>query len=526
MIILPIKPSLKQNAGIFMQNLTQIYSSPSYKPIIFTKNVFKSNLVQELKNIKNENNLEIPDFSNIKESLNSIIGGKYQIEKDTNLTINPDDFGFNEEDGDGYIKFTLSKSDTSNNKETSTTGLVYFERKQGNEVECHLAIDDKRSLNKESSLIDFFKNVFKKIFGDKTKIQLIDQKKELVEEKISNFFKNKMQDELEKNEKQLESIITKLTAENNNLKKFKENELESKEKLNTLISALKVERAELAEGVKFYQEFFNKKEILRKNRATIQADSNKELSKLSQRMNFLFEQFNNLKKSQEKTASSVVQSLTEKLSSNETLSDVEIQEKLDIASSICMNAIKKECSYILNEIKNITNQLVELNNNQKPIDQTTNLLNLKANLNILSAQIKEHSDNTEKHIIPLLKEKIQLNIKNAILLKELSSQVLNMGNVAADVDGMSSIKKLTAENEDLKTENKILLESQKSTETVAYTFMHENQILNNIIKNLDSQIEILRERNKKLIQEITTIMGNEDIQEVNEIVKCWRKSRE
>ncbi|WP_174891291.1 hypothetical protein [Candidatus Hamiltonella defensa] len=123
-----------------MQNLTQIYSSPSYKPIIFTKNFVKSNLVQELKNIKNENNLEIPDFSNIKESLNSIIGGKYQIEKDTNLTINPDDFGFNEEDGDGYIKFTLSKSETSNNKETSTTGLVYFERKQGNEVECHLAI--------------------------------------------------------------------------------------------------------------------------------------------------------------------------------------------------------------------------------------------------------------------------------------------------------------------------------------------------------------------------------------------------
>jgi len=94
------------------------------------------------------------------------------------------------------------------------------------------------------------------------------------------------------------------------------------------------------------------------------------------------------------------------------------------------------------------------------------------------------------------------------------------------VEEMSSIKKLTAENEDLKTENKILLESQKSTETVAYTFMHENQILNNIIKNLDSQREILSERNKKLIQEITAIIENEDIQEVNEIVKCWRKSRE
>nr|WP_235661206.1 hypothetical protein [Candidatus Hamiltonella defensa] len=58
-----------------MQNLTQIYSSPSYAPIIFTKkNFVNSNLVQKLKNIKNENNLEIPDFSNIKESLNSIIG--------------------------------------------------------------------------------------------------------------------------------------------------------------------------------------------------------------------------------------------------------------------------------------------------------------------------------------------------------------------------------------------------------------------------------------------------------------------
>jgi len=407
-IILSIKPSLKQNAGIFMQNLTQIYSSPSYKPIIFTKNVVKSNLVQELKNINNENNSEIPDFSNIKASLNFIIGGKYQIEKDTNLTINTDDFGFNEEGGDGYIKFTLSKSDTSNNKETSTTGLVYFEKKQGNnEVECHLAIDDKRSLNKKSSLIDFFKNVFKKVFGDKTKIQLIDQKKELVKEKISNFFKNKMQDELEKKAKQAESIITNLTAENKNL--MEEN--------NNLKK-------------------FNREGVLRKNQATIQADSNKELSKLSQRMNFLFEQFNNLKKSQEKTASSLVQSLTEKLSSNETLSDKEIKEKLDIASSICMNAIKEECSYILNEIKNITNQLAELNNNQKPIDQTTNLLNLKANLNILSAQVKEHEDNTEKHIIPLLKEKIELNIKNATLLKELSSRVLDMGYFEEAVAGM------------------------------------------------------------------------------------------
>lgn len=380
-----------------MQNSTKIYSSPSYKPIIFTKkNFVNSSLVQELKNVNNENNSEIPDFSNIKASLNFIIGGKYQIEKDTNLTINPDDFGFNEENGDGYIKFTLSKSDTSNNKETSTTGLVYFEKKQGNEVECHLAIDDKRSLNKKSSLIDFFKNVFKKIFGDKTKIQLIDQKKELLEEKISNFFKNKMQDELEKNN-------------------LKENTLKSEKKLNTLISELKDERAK------------------------IQADSNKELSKLSQRMNFLFEQFNNLKKSQEKTAPSLVQSLIEKLSSNktQTLSDVEIQEKLDLASSICMEAIKEKCSYILNEIKNITNQLAELNNNQKPIDQTTNLLNLKANLNILSAQVKEHADNTEKHIIPLLKEKIKLNIKNEALLKALSSQALDRGYFEAAVDEMS-----------------------------------------------------------------------------------------
>ncbi|WP_187312811.1 hypothetical protein [Candidatus Williamhamiltonella defendens] len=58
-----------------------------------------------------------------------------------------------------------------------------------------------------------------------------------------------MQDEIEK---QAESIITKLTAENNNLKKFKENTLESKKKSNTLINELKGERAKLAKYVKFY----------------------------------------------------------------------------------------------------------------------------------------------------------------------------------------------------------------------------------------------------------------------------------
>jgi len=203
-IILPIKPSLKQNAGIFMQNLTQIYSSPCSKPIIFNQNDVKINFVQELKNINNENNSEIPDFSNIKSSLNFIIGGKYQIEKDTNLTINSDDFGFNEEDGDGYIKFTLSKSDTNNDKATSTTGLVYFEKKQGNEVECHLAIDDKHSLNKKSSLIDFLKNVFKKVFGDKTKVDLISTKKELIAQKIENFLTKKyMQGEIQKEKQNL-----------------------------------------------------------------------------------------------------------------------------------------------------------------------------------------------------------------------------------------------------------------------------------------------------------------------------------
>ncbi|WP_158366511.1 hypothetical protein [Candidatus Williamhamiltonella defendens] len=99
-----------------------------------------------------------------------------------------------------------------------------------------------------------------------------------------------------------------------------------------------------------------------------------------------------------------------------------------------MRVIKKECSYILNEIKNITNQLSKLNNNQKLIDQTINVLNLKANLNILSAQVKEPAGNTEKHITPLLKEKIQLNIKNAILLKDLSFQAFKMRDLVEGVD--------------------------------------------------------------------------------------------
>ncbi|WP_016857948.1 hypothetical protein [Candidatus Williamhamiltonella defendens] len=531
-----------------MQNLTQVYSSPSYKPVVFECKQGKLNFILNInshlnalqnyscKNSTDEvaksifyDDKEKEKTSNEKElknKLNSIIGGKYQI-GDVNLEIK--NSFLNVENTKGFIEFELNKNKAKTlTKEALTQGRAYFEKKsdESDVVEFKLVIDDKGCLNKKTHLIDFFKNLYKRIFGDKTKVELINTKKELIEQNIENFSKNEV--------KKSESIIKKLTAENNNLTEENNNLIESKKKLNTLISELKGERSELAKSVEYYQKVFNKKKILRQNRAKIQADSNKELSKLSQRMNFLFEQFNNLKKSQEKTASSLVQSLIETLSSNETLSDVEIQEKLDIASSICMSAIKEECSYILNEIKNITNQLSELNNNQKPIYQTTNLLNLKADINILSTQVKEHADNTEKHIIPLLKEKIQLNIKNATLVKGLTSQALNMGKLEEAVEEkleeaveeMSSIKKLTAENEDLKTENKILLESQKSTETVAYTFMHENQILNNIIKNLDSQREILSERNKKLIQEITAIIENEDIQEVNEIVKCWRKSRE
>ncbi len=113
-----------------------------------------------------------------------------------------------------------------------------------------------------------------------------------------------------------------------------------------------------------------------------------------------------------------------------------MQDKLDFASSIFMRIIKKECRYILNEIKNITNQLLKLNNHQKLIDQTTNLLNLKAYINILSAPVKKQAGNTEKHITPLLTEKIHLNIKNATLLKDLSVQAFKMRDLVEYVDQM------------------------------------------------------------------------------------------
>ncbi|WP_193391820.1 hypothetical protein [Candidatus Williamhamiltonella defendens] len=282
-----------------MQNLTQIYSSPCSKPIIFQNDV-KINFVQELKNINNENNSEIPDFSKIKASLNSIIGGKYQIEKDTNLTINPDDFGFNEEDGDGYIKFTLSKSDTGNDKETSTTGLVYFEKKQGNEVEYHLAIDDKHSLNKKSSLIDFFKNIFKKIFGDKTKVDLISTKKELIAQKIENFLTKKdMQGEIQKEKQNLIECTKKFKQKEKKIKSLEKTLCEEKltfdneeSVFKTSIEKLEKHNNELQEVINQYEALTNEEDNSRvleliENQEKLICSQNRKIYKLKKELNAL-----------------------------------------------------------------------------------------------------------------------------------------------------------------------------------------------------------------------------------------------
>lgn len=157
----------------------------------------------------------------------------------------------------------MSKSDTSNNKETSTTGLVYFEKKQGNEVECHLAIDDKRSLNKKSSLIDFFKNIFKKVFGDKTKVDLISTKKELIAQKIENFLTKKdMQGEIQKEKKNLIECTKKFEQKEKKIKSLEKTLCEEKLTFDNEESVFKISIEELKKHNNELQEVINKYEAL------------------------------------------------------------------------------------------------------------------------------------------------------------------------------------------------------------------------------------------------------------------------
>ncbi|ATW23040.1 hypothetical protein BJP44_08465 [Candidatus Williamhamiltonella defendens] len=161
----------------------------------YASNVFKNKATVNLINNISSTDLALEDlvarrifsdfreYSNIKNEkefmdiLQAIIGEKYKI-GNAELKIMECPINEGNKNETIIIKFELH----DNKKNISTQGCVFFEKKSGkdkssNFVEFKLTINDKRFLNKKSHLIDFFKNVFKRIFGYKTKFELINTKK-------------------------------------------------------------------------------------------------------------------------------------------------------------------------------------------------------------------------------------------------------------------------------------------------------------------------------------------------------------